>query len=60
MCGKDFTPTLDERITEFMDGNGITDIVVHTRHKMDGPYNTWLSTALADFHEFMSTRNVKQ
>ena len=59
MCGQDFTPTLEERVIEFLEGNAIEDKVVYTRNKMNASIHVKLSVILGNFHEFMSNRDVK-
>jgi len=59
MCGKPPVPTLEERVVEFLEGNGIEDKIVYTRNKMHCNLNVTLSEILGDFHGFMKTRNVK-
>ena len=56
MCGK--VITIEERVTEFLEGNGIEDKIVHTRNKIGRKLNVPLSEVLADFYEFMETRSV--
>jgi translation elongation factor EF-4 len=57
---KDSIPTLGERITEFMEGNCLTDKVIRVRNKMGVQYEVPLSEVLGDFYEFMGTRKVKE